>query len=351
MKVGLIARAEDRGLGIQSWEFYKAMKPDATLVVDMGELARGFVNHWDRYPDGKRVGFDGHRFLDTSAVIDFVTSVDVIYVAETAYDWRLPDWCAAGSTGLVVQVNPEFYRHERDATLPHPSTWWVATQWRMSKMPEGTRVVPVPAPTHLWEDGLATPELDPERPLRWVHVVGHRAAGDRNGTTLLLQAARALLPCTIDMTTQGDRLPAARGFAPGVEVNYLTDGNRPDRRDLYRGYDALVLPRRYGGLCLPALEAMAGGLMVMMPDCIPNRMWPGPRVPTTKGGAMRTHTGRIPLYHAQVPEMVKMMNAFNRDLGAVATEQMRARQWALDNDWDALRPLYVEELELAADRA
>ena len=43
-----------------------------------------------------------------------------------------------------------------------------------------------------------------------------------------------------------------------------------NREDLYFGFDAMVLPRRYAGLCLPMNEALLSGLPVFMTDISPN---------------------------------------------------------------------------------
>ena len=50
MRVGVVARGENRGLGIQSWETARALDARA-LVVDMGELARGFPSDPGRFDD------------------------------------------------------------------------------------------------------------------------------------------------------------------------------------------------------------------------------------------------------------------------------------------------------------
>ena len=41
----------------------------------------------------------------------------------------------------------------------------------------------------------------------------------------------------------------------------------------YYHQDALILPRRFGGLCLPANEAIGAGIPVIMPDIDPNNTW------------------------------------------------------------------------------
>jgi glycosyltransferase involved in cell wall biosynthesis len=49
------------------------------------------------------------------------------------------------------------------------------------------------------------------------------------------------------------------------------DSSDPDdRAGLYEGLDALILPHRYGGLCLPMNEALTSGLPVIMSNMSPN---------------------------------------------------------------------------------
>ena len=47
-------------------------------------------------------------------------------------------------------------------------------------------------------------------------------------------------------------------------------GNPDNRQDMYSGFDAMVLPRRYAGLCLPMNEALMSALPVFMTDISPN---------------------------------------------------------------------------------
>jgi glycosyltransferase involved in cell wall biosynthesis len=39
---------------------------------------------------------------------------------------------------------------------------------------------------------------------------------------------------------------------------------------MYKGFDAMLLPRRYAGLCLPMNEALMSGIPVFMTDISPN---------------------------------------------------------------------------------
>ena len=49
------------------------------------------------------------------------------------------------------------------------------------------------------------------------------------------------------------------------------DSSAPDDQwRLYAGFNALIMPRRYGGLCLPMNEALTSGLPVIMSNTSPN---------------------------------------------------------------------------------
>lgn len=349
MRVGLIARSEDRGLGVQTWEFYRHLRPDATLLIDMGKLDGGFAAHPERFPDAQLVHFLDERLVEVDVVRDFLTAVDVVYTAETCYDWRVPTWAAEARTGLVVHANPEFYHHPIDKSRPHPTAWWAPTSWRLGHLPAETRVVEVPCSVDLFPSTVAAaPESHQEA--RWLHVVGHKAAGDRNGTTLLLRALRKLRHRhVVTMTSQGESLPSTRALGPGVTVEYRTDQPVANRTDLYAGHHALVLPRRYGGLCLPALEAMSAGLMVVMSAASPNEAWPGPRVAAVRAGQLHLHSGRMTLMATNIPDLSRTMDLFAGDAEQLAAGQAEARAWAVAHSWDNLTQLYVDELTRVAD--
>ena len=56
MRLGLIARCDQSGLGVQTHEFYRHMQPDKTLVIDVGHLYNKTTHcnkrsYPDRYPD------------------------------------------------------------------------------------------------------------------------------------------------------------------------------------------------------------------------------------------------------------------------------------------------------------
>jgi len=337
VKVGLIARAEDRGLGIQSWEFYRAMRPERTLLVDMGQLARGFPAHRDRYPDATLAHFDGGR-LPEATVRDWLRGLDVVFTAETFYDWRLPRWAAEHGVATVCQLNPEFHAA---GVASGVTRWWAPTCWRFEHLPPGTRVVPVPVAGDRFP--LERPPRD--GPLRLLHVVGHRALADRNGTVPTTEALRRVRgPVTATLATQDARLAANRLNRRGVTVGVRLNGVR-NYWDVYRGQDVLILPRRYGGLCLPVQEAMASGLAVVMTDTEPQAStWPATLVRSRPGRPLHVPAGDIRPVDVDAVSLARAIDELVGDDAAVVEQQEASLRWARANTWEALRPLYEREL-------
>lgn len=346
MKVGVVARADDRGIGIQTWEFTRHVDVDRVLVVrEPGAERKGFLPHFDRYPGAESVTFDPRTgTLPMDEVEAFLDGLDVVYMVETPYDFRLLTFAERLGVATVVHANPEFWRWD-DPTLPRPTVWWLPTKWRAEYLPAECEIVPVPIP-----DAPAVRERDPDdRDLAAVHVAGHRAAADRNGTNVVLQALRhAHSPhLRLRIECQDPRLPAIRPARIPVERHL---GGRTDRWSLYAGADLLVLPRRYGGLCLPVLEAIAAGVVPVLPAVSPNEDWPAVTVPATFGSTIRTPGGEIPLAVVDPRRLARTLDLLADDEDRLLEARSAVDDWRVRNDWSALSGAYTAALAEAAER-
>lgn len=339
MKLGLVARAEQRGLGVLTHAVYRHLQPERTLVIDMGPLAGGFAPDFDRYPGEMVVPFDGH-LLPEHIVRKWLRGLDVVYMAETAYDWRMVTWAREEGVRTVLHSMPEFWKHGSQ-DLPMPDAVWNPTCWLHELLPPGSHVVPVPVEDDVWP---IIPAGGGEL-LEVVHVAGHRAAGDRNGTLQLLAAARLVRkPMRITVHCQDERLPRVRTTG-NVELRLLP-GGQEDRASLYAGAHIMVLPRRYGGLCLPAQEALGAGLALAMPLSPPNpETWPilplrgrwDSRQPTPSGGVRSFATD--PVHLARTLDNLAGRPEYLAEL------QQRGVEWAKAHSWSELGPMYRRMLE------
>lgn len=333
MKIGLIARCEiARGLAIQSKNFYDHIPVEKVLLIRMPRP--DCVEAPDWYDNATNVAFDNRAHqLDEQTVRRWLKGLDVVFSIETVYDWRIPIWCRKAGVKLVVQGNPEFVKHgqPRFEHLPHPDQWWWPTSWRLQHLPEGP-VMPVPL------NPREMPEPDPER-FRVLHVVGKRAYQDRNGTDILAQAMRSVRG-RVTLTAHGidGQLPEFRRI-PNVEYRINPDLVE-DRWAMYENQHLLILPRKYGGLCLPALEATACGMAVAMPDISPNEELAAIRTPI---GRMRSYIlgcGRVDAVESNAMQIAEVLSrlAANRE----QVQQARIEQRKLLPTWDVWRDRYLK---------
>lgn len=340
VRVGLIARGEDRGLGTLTREWARNMRPDRTLLLVPDH---DLTVHYEWFPGATVSRLDDQRrVVDTAAVQAFIAAVDVIYSAETFYDWRICDWARAAGRRTVCHVMPEYWLHGRH-DLPAPDVWWAPTRWRLDQLPAGTRVVPVPIPL----DRFTNPHYSAVRttePIRWLHVAGASAAADRNGTTAFL-GALAYLRGPHDVTL---RLQEPRVLKPrvGPRTTFRTEGPTGEYWELYGGHDGLVSPRRYGGLSLPALEAMGAGLALVMTDTEPQRSeWPIVPLPRGREGFLQTIAGAIPLETIDPRQIARTLDRLAGDPAELTHARSEARRYAEAHSWAALEPAIRRELE------
>lgn len=343
MKVGLIARAEDRGLGVMTWAFHRNMKPAKTLVIaPLPEIQRGFTQHHERYEGAGvyRAAWGGGP-LDESLVRDFLDGLDVLYSAETFYDPRIPEWAREQGVATVLHAMPEFF----DPTRPPATMTWLPTSWRGDTIPHAP-VVPVPV-----EAAYPAPPPNPDLPLRVLHVVGHRAMADRNGTLTLLQALRMVKArMHVTIVCQDARLPSVR-IAPNVRVTRTLGGEKSlDPR--YATNDVIAIPRRYGGLCLPAQEALSFGRALVMPDVSPNTDWPIIPVPARYSGdaSIRTVAGEIPAAIIEPRDVAHVLDELAADPVRIWEQSVRAYEWAQRHTWAQMRSVYETQLAEACLR-
>lgn len=310
MRLGMIVRADfGRGLARQTYSFWKHLRPDVTVVVDMSRPNPKWPQDLDAYPDAIVTTWEGYTApFDNPDAYEALRSTDIIYTAETHYDERLQEHPS------ILHVNPEFFRHQK------ASAYWYPTTWRTSDLPLGDIV-----PTPIDDDEIA---FEIAGPGRFLHVGGHPTWGDRNGSRTVHGILHQVQHPWRVQSQDGMRLnPRVLGYTEPM-------GHVDDHWDLYRDCAVLVLPRRYGGQSLQVNEAMAKGLAVVMGDNEPNiDTWPVIPVPTRAAGRVKTPGGIIGTHMTLAPALADTLNVLARDPEMVERWQSRALMWARDNAW------------------
>lgn len=339
MKIGLIARAEiARGIAIQSKGFYDHMPVERVLLVDMPRKDCEVDESW--YPGATKALYnDRYHELDEALVRDWLAGLDVVFSVETPNDWRMPTWCRQMGVKMVIQGNPEFVRHgQAGVDLAHPDEWWWPTSWRLDYLPPGV-LMPVPMDDVVPQAIPAPPDVGP---LRIVHVIGKRAHADRNGTEAFIDSLRSTredIHVTI-YAIDGSISEVRR--QKNVTVDRFPMGVT-DRWEMYDNQHLLVLPRRYGGLCLPALEASAVGLGVMMPRCAPNHELASILVSPRRHSGIRMACGIIDAHDCHPAGLASSLDEVARDRSRLVAAMQRSTEMV--PRWSQWRDKYLRRLE------
>lgn len=340
VRLGIMARADSRGLAWQTLEMVRHLDPDRVLCVlmddpDWPEDPSRF-DQWETHLVRSNLSANlNQRGLSEPACRAFLDGLDVVMAVETVYDWRFLDWARDMRVRTVIHGNPEFYAHHHHPDWPHPTEWVWPTDWMLDDLP-GNHVLPVPVVEH--DNVAAHPFAAAD--LRILHVAGKHAASDRNGTAEVIDSARWMKGnIHITIITQESRIPR-RPITNGNVTAEVITGGVEDRWELYRNQHMLVLPRKYGGLCLPVLEAMSCGLAVMMTDTPPNGTWPGPRIKRRKGMTQRSPFGPIQCWTVDPMDIGQTVSRYAKDRQLLADAMWEARTWAEANTWTRLEPEY-----------
>lgn len=347
-KVGMVVRCDQGGLGNQTHLLWKLLKPDVTLLIDLpvtkgrgrGEPTRydaPWTNVWPWHDDV----LPPAMLRDLARAVDVVLTVENLYSGDAGFDVVR----AAGARSLLV-ANPELFAGYPADRIVVPTTW------EINRMPQGTEVLPHPV------------DVPPASLVRTRHVcqtflhVAAPAMLDRNGTDVVMEA----LPHVTEecqLVVHAPRKPPPWG-GDTVEQSTSTIGKvhvrwdpRPKRNywDVYDvEADVLVVPRRYGGLCLPVQEAAACGLPALMTDLDPQRWWPCFRVkPKLRMSGYPMRGGKFNVYDVDPAVMGAQMSQLVKGTYDVERMSVEASSWAGSTlSWDSLEPSWSGAIEATA---
>ncbi len=313
------------------------MHPSKVLVIDVGHLHNDSTHvnkrtFRDRYPGAEFFcGWTPNR----ATLTRFLTGLDVVFTAETPYSPELIPLAHSMGVKVVVQPNYEFL----DRNL-NPDLWLAPSMWHWDDIPNPKLHLPVPIAGDRFNE-----RTRPRTARTFLHVVGRPAVHDRNGTEQLLDAlehVKSEIGARITCQESGhvQRLLAGRRIPANVTVT-VDSGDALDYWSLYDDGDVLVMPRRFGGLCLPAQEAVGAGLPVIMPDISPNNSWLPSEwlIPAKRAGGFQART-KIDLHTADQHALASMIDRFATDETFYTAAVDRVRGIAKQMSWDNLRPEY-----------
>lgn len=267
MRLGIIARSDNTGLGNQTKELVDMLKPDKVMLINSISFNKN-KQYPERYKDYNCQYVRG--FPQTDEINSFLKNIDVVLTCETFYNNSFVSIARRNGIKTFLQYNYEFldYLQKPDQELPDvliaPSLWGfeAVTEAFSSR----SRVVHLPPPTtpDLFTKAKSNNLIKDHK--RLLHIGGKAAHLDRNGTNTIIEMLK--------YSKADYELVIKSQSKLNISINdsrVLVDTDSPvNKQDLYSGFDAMILPRRYAGLCLPMNESLLSGLPVFMTDISPN---------------------------------------------------------------------------------
>jgi glycosyltransferase involved in cell wall biosynthesis len=270
MRIGIIARCDDTGLGNQTRELVSMLNPDKIMVINSRFFNQN-KQHFEWY-EGYNHQTTIKGFPTTLEIEDFIKNVDVVISCETFYSPRFVDIARSRGVKTILQYNYEFFGNLVHTEWSLPDVLVAPSLWNMDKIIElfgdKCKVVYLPPPTNHDKFKNAKENNLLKFHNRILHVGGKAAVKDRNGTNTVIEMLKySKGDYEVVIKTQSDL-----GIRNNNERLTIETKTAKEPEDLYSGYDAMVLPRRYAGLCLPMNEALLSGLPVFMPRISPNNV-------------------------------------------------------------------------------
>lgn len=328
-KLGVIVRADETGLGYQTRDYYKHLKPDKTILIDLSPL-NGNEQYYDWYENYMLI----KGIPSMAQVEEMLDGIDVLLTAETPYNLALYKRARECGIKTICVENAEFYDHIKYPEYDMPDLIILPSVWHLDEIKRhaesrGTKFVqihhPVDRETHPFRLRTGT---------KTMHTAGKPATHDRNGTWDYLYAVPNGIVVTQD-----------EGFARQIRSRYSNSKvftGIKDFNTMYSYGDIFVLPRKYGGNCLPLNEALSHGLPVIMPDISPNnnllpKEW---LVPATITDWFEPR-GRVDVYTVDFDALLDRIDWVATN---IESQSMLANEIADSISWTTLLPKYEEAI-------
>lgn len=347
VKLGLIAFANDGGLGAQTRRLSQILNPNRILLIDSSSFSPNKTLHYEWYPADK--SFVASSWPPSNQdMLTFMEGLTHILVCENPYNFALIHYAKQKGIKVFIQSNYEFCENIVQPWLPTPDLFLMPSYWKIVEMEklfgrQNVRYLPPPMEPKEFTSALEK-NLERRGKKRFVHVIGTGAAEDRNGTFDVLDAMK-LSKGDFELVIKSQHNLPMSLFLDDPRIKYDV-ANQINQNDLYKDFDAMILPRRWGGLSLTMDEALMSGLPVIMTDISPNKDYlpKGWLVSAKEEKPFRARIGLIDLYTANHQELADKIDHFSRMSDERMLEMKRSAFDIAMKNWSAevLKPQYLE---------
>lgn len=270
-QLGIMVRGDFSGIGFQARRMCELLRPERILYIDSTSFSKNKAQHKEWYK-----GFSGYYvngFPNDREVRVFLRGLTHFVCIENPHNFTFFSLAEQMGIKAYVVTNYEFCDNLANPNFPLPYKFIMPSYWKIVEMEhifgrDKVMYLPPPINPHEFKEARDV-NFNRSGRKKFLHIAGTIAAHDRNGTLDVL-AAVAQTQEEFDLTITSQHELPPEYITNNRKVNYKI-GSVDEPCKLYKDYDALILPRRYGGLSLPVQEALISGLPVIMTDISPNR--------------------------------------------------------------------------------
>jgi glycosyltransferase involved in cell wall biosynthesis len=332
MKIALVARGCNTGLGTMSWEFARHLKPHKTLVIRMHKKRPYFPDRFGTVGKNVRVCPVGQ--MPEGDMDWLLAGTDLLLTIETPYQWAL--YKKAKRENVKTIMIPMY--EGLPSVVPYdPDLYVCPSEIDMDYVGDKPKVL-LPCPIAL--DRLPYRKRQKAKVFVFHNGRGGGRGGDRNGAKEFFQALKYVKSdIKVIVYTQ---VAIEEKMDSRVELRY---GNFKNYWDIWEDGDVFVHPHKFDGLSLPIQEAVACGMPVITTKFYPFTEWlpdewmfePNPSEEAV------IFTRKIPYYTFDPKVLAKKIDEFAaRD---ISKDSDKAIEIARSRSWEKLLPKYLKEFE------
>jgi len=325
LRIGIIGKMDNSGLGSLNFEFSQHIRPTKILLTQ-NKVFQVFPERYKEF--NTRIVRGGYQLSKED--MEWITDeVDMILAFETFFNWDVVSMARKKGvkTALITMCEMQPIK------LPHnPDLFICPSRLDFNLMPDPKIFIPVPVNT----DKLKWRERKQAKV--FIHAASHGGMYGRKGTHLLIQAMK-FIKSPIKLI-----IYSWQPFEvddPRVEVRVQ---NFKNYWQIWEQGDVLVYPQDYNGICLPVVEAMSSGMLVISTDIFPFNEYL-PLDPLFK--PIGYQKIRIGVNTYEMDGAIISIESIARKIDEFYDQDITSysgygRKWAMENNWETLLPKYIK---------
>ena len=325
MKLGMICRMDNSGLGTLSWEFARHLKPHKVLLVSNG----AFKTFPERYSE-----FNSKEYKNDNDWGWLLEDIDVLLSIETFYNWGIIKDCRKKGIKTALYT---MYEMMMDPIPLIPDLFICPSKLDVQYFKEYPHVY---LPPPIAEDRIFWKKRTKAKV--FIHTASHGGMSGRKGTQLFIEAISK-----VEAKVQF-KIYSWRSFPipndSRIELNVV---NFKNYWQIWREGDVLVYPQDYNGICLPVIEALASGLGVISTDIFPfneylpkELLFKPESMYRTRAAPRLMETDAAKINPATIAQKIDQWA--NRDISKFSEY---GRKWGQENSWKKLLSAYLNVFE------